>query len=480
MDRNTIFISYPTDDAIIANKVNDAISKMPAKGLDIFLDRAFIRGGARIPDVIREALKETVYFVAIGTNVVRRNFDWCGQELGFYQASHPDDDRRETCIYDKTIPELFVERKSYKAQSLRKEHTDELGFPITEAKRSELYDFLIEIANLNEDLHQPPKRDEYWRDVLVWAERYASEITDSFFLALQTRLRDEWYPQGRLEINIQNGEFYRQSNPTLPLDSQVIMAGSTYNLFNSGIPTRDRPLSWDSFIDYVKEKTGSDLLIKLITDVIINALPDTAEANNDYVFQAPNGNFYRVLLVKHSVYGDKRRDIVMNFVQTLDKVKAGDQDTTTLVAGIVLGSKYRSIFVEKEATYGENRLRGLDKDELADALMHMLRDIERISADSASDGLADYGALQNLLGDTLQTKKLFDKWYEVFPAMEAAAKQFIREPTLANQAAFFTAYSPFIDVSKSNNTTFLHLCIDEYRKRLLAADTAIAKDLSQK
>jgi hypothetical protein len=116
-------------------------------------------------------------------------------------------------------------------------------------------------------------------------------------------------------------------------------------------------MSWDAFVSWVKEKTGSDILARMISDVVVNALPDRDEAKNGYVFQGPNETFYRVLLVKHSVYGNKRRDLAINLVQTLEKIKGGDTDTTTLVAGIVLASKYRSIFIEKGARYDDARLR---------------------------------------------------------------------------------------------------------------------------
>jgi hypothetical protein len=184
------------------------------------------------------------------------------------------------------------------------------------------------------------------------------------------------------------------------------------------------------------------------------------------VIQGPNGKFYRVLLLKHSVYGDKRRDLIINFVETLEKVKSGAEDTTSLVAGIVLGSKYRSMFVEQGAEYEEAKLKSLSIEALVDKVTHMLRDIDRISADAASDGLADYSALQALLGDTAQVKDLFKTWSEVHPPMEAAAKQFINEPTPAHQSEFFAAFAPFFVVSHSNNTTFLELCMDKYRKRL--------------
>jgi hypothetical protein len=466
MDRNKIFISYPSNDGIIAQCVSAAISKMPNGRLEYFLDRIYIKGGARIPDTIREALRQTVYFVAIGTDVLRRNFDWCGQELGFYQASHPDDNRLETCLYDKTIPELFVERKSYKVQALKAEHLDELGFPIIKAAESEIYHFLVRTAELNAELYPPHPPEQYWKDVPKWAEQYACEIADSFLLALQSRVRDEWFPQGRIELSISRGEFYKDNIPSVPLDTQVTMANSAYKLFRAASPASPKTFTWDSFTKYIKEKTGSDQLIRIVSDVIINALPDKDEAKNDYVFQAPNGKFYRVILVKHSVYGDGRRDFVINLIETSEKVKAGDTDTTTLVAGIVLGSKYRSIFVEEDAKYNESKLKDLETDNLVDKLKQMLRDIDRISADAASDGLADYDALQALLGDTMQVKNLFDKWFQVYPPMEAAAKKFITEPTTPHRDAFFAAYKPFLAVSRANNATFLLLCMDEYRKRL--------------
>jgi hypothetical protein len=466
MDRNTIFISYPTDDGIIATSVSDAISKMPNNGFDVFLDRLYIKGGARIPDTIRDALKKTIYFVAIGTNVVRRNFDWCGQELGFYQASHPDDDRIETCLYDKTIPELFVERKSYKAQSLKADHLDEFGYPTVDTKQSEFNNFLSELAALNAELHPPPKPETYWQEVPKWAVEHANILTDSFFRALQSRVKDEWFPQGRLDISINRGEFYRDAVPTIPLDAQATLSVSTYKLFRAAAPAASRSFSWDAFTNYVRDKTGSDTLVRIISDIVVSALPDKDEAKNDYVFQAPNSKFYRVLLVRHSVYGDKRRDIVLNLVETLEKVQSGDEQTTALVAGIVLGSKYRSLFVEKAAKYDDVILKELSVEALADALTRMLRDIDRISADSASDGLADFNALRVLLGDTVEVKSLFEKWLDVFPGMEAAAKQFISEPTPVKRDAFFVAYDSFLKVSRRNNAVFLQLCLDEYQKRL--------------
>ena len=176
---------------------------------------------------------------------------------------------------------------------------------------------------------------------------------------------------------------------------------------------------------------------------------------------------FRIILVKHNVYGDKKREFVINLIETLEKVKSGDKSTTTLVAGIVLASKYRSIFVEKDAEYSLRKLKEISGDVLVDRVTHMLHDIDRITADSVSDGLASVSELQDLLGNTEEISNLFKTWEEVFPRMAAAANQFIRDPTSARQNEFFDTYVPFLNVSRNNNAKFLHLCLDKYAAYLL-------------
>lgn len=170
-----------------------------------------------------------------------------------------------------------------------------------------------------------------------------------------------------------------------------------------------------------------------------------------------------MLLVRHTVYGNRRRDFVLNVVETLDRVRGGDQATTVLVAGIVLGSRYRSIFLENGAKYGPDPLATLGDEALKEQLAALLRDIDLINADAASDGLSDHMALEELLGSKDEVRSLFARWSEVFPAMEGDAKRFVASPTPGNRAAFFASYAAFIEASRKNNAVFLKLCLDRYR-----------------
>jgi hypothetical protein len=405
-----VFISYPSEDGTIADSVYKAIDNIPNRGLEAFLDRIHIEGGGSIPRTIKDALKETVYFVAIGTDVVRRNFDWCGLELGLYEASHPDDSKEpRTCLYHEKLPDLFADRRSYKVQALTEDQLGKFGTPVVETKKSQFYNFLMDVAKKNADLNPAKDPATYWADVSVWAGKYSKLITDSFV----DRVKETWYPQGRLQLSISRGGFFKDTVPRIPLDSWATMAVSTYPLFGAGRPSEEKTIGWREFVSYIKDKTGSDTLTRIISDVVVSALPDKEDADNDYVFQAPNGRFYRVLVAQHSVYGDEKREILINIVRTLNKkMESGDPSTTTLVtlaSGLVIGSKYRSMFLETGANYDDVTLKNLSDDALVKKLIDMLRDIDRISADAASEGLADYTALQELLGNTDEIKSLFEK-----------------------------------------------------------------------
>ena len=267
-------------------------------------------------------------------------------------------------------------------------------------------------------------------------------------------------------MSILDGDFYLDKAPAIPPDSRVSMLSTTYSIFSAAPPANQKTYHWDEFTNYIRDKTGSDALSVLISDIIITALPDKDQAKNDYIFKAPNGRFYRIILVKHNVYGNKRRDLEMDLIETLSKIKGGTEETTTLVAGIVLGSRYRSLFIEQGAAFSRERLEGLSNDALVDELKRMLQSIDRITADAADDGLTDLTALQKLLGDSIGVQKLFGAFDEIFPQFLSVAKKFIKEPTQENRDALFATYSSYLTIGKENNQKFLKLCINEYLKYL--------------
>jgi len=262
--QNTIFISYPTEDAAIAQKVCDAIKDLKGNRFDVFLDRNHIKGGQRITSSIERGLKQTIYFVAIATEVTRNNFDWCGEELGYYRGVHDDDKRLETCLYHSNIPDLFEDLKSFKAQSIILDHRVEFGPTVHRVDETDFYAFLHNIAKLHNDRHKSDDEPKYWIEATRWAEEWTRKITQTYFDALQTRVKDEWYPQGRLEISIARGDFFRDKVPSIPDDADVSIAGSMYNIFGVGIPNLSKAKSWTDFTQFVRDETGSDTFCRIV------------------------------------------------------------------------------------------------------------------------------------------------------------------------------------------------------------------------
>lgn len=465
MDRNRVFISYPTDDILIASAINDAVLKMPEGRLDTFLDRESIGGGELIPQTIRDALRETVYFVGVATNVSRRSFDWCGLELGFYQGSYDDPARREGCIYHLTYPQLFATTKNFKVQSLEAEQKAQFLDKVVQPADSEIYNFLKDLAELNHKKHPPQNSKKYWDAIPAWADEYTTKITKAFFTSLQTRVEDAWYPQGRIAISVENGDFFK-TTLQFPADAEVTLSPTAYNIFSVGIPNPIRPITWEAFEALLVEAAGHNILSKIISEITMSALPSKADAKGDFVYQAPNQLFYRVLLVKHSVYGSRRREFTFNLIKTLEKVRSGSAATTALVAGISIGSKYRSLFLENGGKYAPERIGKLTYKDALGVVDELLQDIDRIHADAAADGLANYTSLQALLGDDPQIKRLFDEWWIIFPQMENAAKDFLSKETEDAFQIFSATYKEFVEVSKTNNHDFLVRCLDAYREEL--------------
>jgi hypothetical protein len=196
---------------------------------------------------------------------------------------------------------------------------------------------------------------------------------------------------------------------------------------------------------------------------VLSVLPNQAEAANDIVFLAPNQRYYRIILVMHQVYGNGQRDFIINMIETLQRNWGGDHRTTILTAGIMLASKYRSLFLEKDSRYQAEALSVLSDDELRLKVGQLLRDLGRIYADGAAEGLADQNALIKLLGATDEVKDLFDKWWPPINAMEKAAQQFFENSGFNTREEFMRTHAEFIKVSEITNRRFIGLCLKAYQ-----------------
>lgn len=206
----------------------------------------------------------------------------------------------------------------------------------------------------------PPEQPaRYFEDALEWSAKSAKEVTDSYFSTLQEWVKSTWFPQKRIEVRTGSEAFWEKQLPKIPPEATVVLEATTCGVLDYGVPKEESnvTMTWQEFEDMVRRKTGGLNFTNMVSEVVISALPNNAEALNDHFFSAPDKNSYRILLVQHRLYGNGNRDFVINLVETLRPIsREGNKDTSIITAAIMLASKYRFLFLEQDSRYGASRI----------------------------------------------------------------------------------------------------------------------------
>ena len=107
----------------------------------------------------------------------------------------------------------------------------------------------------------------------------------------------------------------KRPSPQLPEQAAVVLETTTCGVFKYGVPREQASVAktWKEFEEIIQQQTGGLNFTAMITDVIVSALPNNAEALNDHFFLAPDEKSYRILLVMHRLYGNGKSGIRAQF-----------------------------------------------------------------------------------------------------------------------------------------------------------------------
>jgi hypothetical protein len=467
-EKLAVFISYPTENHKIAAGIEDALRTFDRDKFDVFLDRARIDEGGDLTSTIENALERADYFVGIGPAASRSNFSWCGMELGYFLASTKGKPRHITAIYNNEIPDLFRRYKNVQVISLEEKHRSELGPEVHNVEDSDLYSFFQRLSEEIGRRFPPASPARYFEDAQKWAEKSAKEITDSYFDTLQEGVKSTWFPQKRIEVRTDSFAFWEKGNPTIPAQAIVVLEATTCGVFKYGVSKEQTSVTktWKEFEDLVLQQTGALNFTTMTADVIVSALPNNAEALNDHCFLAPDEKSYRILLVMHRLYGNGKREFVVNLVETLRPISGeGDKDTSVMTAAIMLASKYRFLFLEQESRYGTDRMAQATGGNSTIAVRQLIKDLDRVHAEASKEGFGDESALTKLFSpaDEFEVRDLFGKFWPPLTAMKRAASDFIEKPSDQTRVLLTDAHKIFVDACRSINSRFITLCMARYQ-----------------
>jgi len=464
----SIFISYPTENQKIAQAIERALLEFVHGKFDVFLDSSRIEDGSELTQAIERALERADYFIGIGPEANRTNFSWCGFELGYFLATNKGKARNVLAIYNNEIPNQFRAFKNVQVVSLDDAHRSELGPKIYKVEDCELYSFFRRLSEELERRIPSSMPAKYFQDALRWAERSARDVTDSYFNTLQEWVKSTWFPQKRIEVRTGSATFWEKELPMIPDQATVILEATTCGVLDYGVPKElsNVTMTWKEFEAVVRRKTGGLNFTSMIADVIISALPYSAEALNDHFFLAPDEKSYRILLVMHRLYGNGNREFVINLVETLRPISGeGDKETSIITAAIMLASKYRFLFLEQDSRYGLNRIAQLTRGNGTIAVRQMLKDMDRVHNEGSREGLGDESALIRLFGpaEEFEVRALFQDFWPPLLAMKEAAGAFLEAPGDAAREVFAQKHKAFVERTQEINQRFISLCLTRYQ-----------------
>jgi TIR domain len=418
--RINVFISHAGEDIDLARALQSSIESVCGPdNVDVFLDYDKISFGSEIPEVIKDALGRSSFFIGVATHNLRNQFSWCGLELGYFFAAGKNV-QEIWYLYHDEIQDVFKPYLGAQIVALEEKHKTTLPGPLKQVPDSPMYRLLIQIGVRASKLNFPEDPIKFFESLRTAAEAGAISITDAYVEQLRRNAKQARYPQSRLKVTIPIG-LNPKTLPTLIKKATVSIypKAAFYLKIPSSTDESPAEIQWDSFSDRMRSLCGGPHLSSIIYEIIDAFLPSQFDAKNDYLVQVPDNHSFRVILVRYEMFGDGQSEFVFNMIETLVPLQGGDPRTTLITSAIVMATQFRSLFIEHDATYAISIFE--TSGELLSLTKEMVRDLRRVHIESANLRFNE-PALTEALGSPEQIHDWHVKWWPPVSDLENFAQ----------------------------------------------------------
>jgi hypothetical protein len=202
-----------------------------------------------------------------------------------------------------------------------------------------------------------------------------------------------------------------------------------------------------------------------VEDDLLDAVNQRNVRSPDIIFRAHDGQLYRPLLARQTIYGSGARKFAVIFVRTLPRKFVGDETTSALLIGLILASRFRFTFVESERELLQETLGdGVTDADFQLACRQLSFDVERMEQESSEFGMNSPDLLLEAFGSG--NHEIVNSFYEIwFPARNAllgVLKERITEPGKISRDIVRRAVKTFTGVVSPYNRRFLKMCLEKY------------------
>src|SRR5260370_31273292 len=146
-----------------------------------------------------------------------------------------------------------------------------------------------------------------------------------------------------------------------------------------------------------------------VEDDIIDAAQQRNLRSPEITFRAHDGQFYRPLLARQTIYGSGARKFSLIFVRTLPRQFVGDESTSALLIGLILASRFRFTFIEAALELMEKLGDDGTDAEFQLSCRQIIYDIERMEHESSEFSMNSPDLLQPSFGP--ENHRIVDAFY---------------------------------------------------------------------
>lgn len=473
-----VFISYSHEDFGIAQCLKEELTAVNPR-VCCFLDAYSIRSGEEWHSKIIANLKAADWLIFLYTGRERRPYDFCGFEIGIFTSVHRLDTStkiteaaRLLCIHDTGgLPALL---SMVQNRRIRPYQSDG---PLETAKE---FDFYVDspLAQFFEDFYQHPDNMPLHGGTmkkglpLKQMPKIATEIVDrvkrltiKFQEARRNDPISEKFYQVRMEIDIR--DVLPRNKNEIPGRSTITAAQDTFNLIGlSPDPDENGELktTWEQMKTSLETNNETFAWMDKVEDDILDAAHQRNLRSPELTFRAHDGQFYRPLLARQTIYGSGARKFSVIFVRTLPRKFVGDETTSALLVGLILASRFRFTFIEAAPELMERLGDDVTDADFQLSCRQLLYDIERMEQESSEFGMNNPELFQQAFGP--ENHEIINAFYEIwFPIRKeifTVIKQQLEDPKALSRESVREKVKKLSNTLSPYNRRFLEMCLQRY------------------
>jgi TIR domain len=465
-----VFISHAKADHVIAEALREEIVDLNRDRVECFLDTKTIESGEGWERKLESALLNADWLVCIYTG---EQSEFCGYEVGVFTRGRAleegEEHTRLVCLHDvQPFPGIFRSHQNrlveYPPERLPSGETfDETGF----YEQSDVAKFLSDFCKFD-GLYLPGDGAEYQRQSQAFI-RKAKVITEAFRISRGNDIRSDTPTQLGFEVIVfaKPGEALE----TIPANALVKGTYGTFSLFDMMPHLEGEQLpsmSWADIKTATKlPSTGYLPWIERLERDMLSAANRRALGEAEATFRGKNKT-YRAILVRHVLHWNGTHKFGVVFVETLPRQFIGDQNTSMILAGLVVASRFRFAYLEQPERVAAWFDDGLSLHEFEAYYRQFLYDLERMRQESMELGLLDHTTFINSFGPGRRgvAEGFLATWKEARQKFEASLPPADVGVTAVTRPQIKQAILTFLREMTAENGRFLQVALEAYTDEL--------------